>query len=144
MPRNLPSPQQMLALLCLALTLAILAPASASASRFGPERGAGYFGGRSPGLTIDPQESAHLAEVFEREWLEKAFWSRRQGDGLSSEHEQEIKQRIAQRWTGLGKRILDSNPPTNSVPEPTTAVLMMLGFAGLAGAARRIRSRAIG
>ena len=144
MPRNFPSFKPILILLCLAMSLAILVPVSASASRLIPPRGTGNFDGRGLNLSIDEQQRNSLAEVFESEWRKKALWSLLQrdglGDGLTSERAQEIKQAFRQRLSGLGKRVPDSRPPTSSVPEPSTAVLMMLGFAGLAGSARRLRS----
>jgi hypothetical protein len=144
MPRNFPSFQPILILLCLAMSLAILVPVSASASRLIPARGTGNVGERSLELSIDPQQRNSLAEVFGSESRRKTLWSLIShdalGDGQTSERAQEIKQAFRQRWTGLGKRVLDSSPPTSSVPEPSTAVLMMLGFAGLAGSARRMRS----
>ena len=134
MPRNFPSFQQILVLLCLTMSLVILVPVSASASRLIPERGTGNFDGRGLELSIDAQQRNSLAEVFESEWRKKALWSLLQrdglGDGLTSERAQEIKQAFRQRWTGLGKRILDSSSPTSSVPEPSTAVLMMLEATG--------------
>jgi hypothetical protein len=146
MPRNFPSFQQILILLCLAMSLTILAPVSASASRLIPARGLGNSEGRSLALSINAQQRNSLAEVFESQWRRKVLWSLLQrdavGDGLTSERAQEIRQRFQQRWTGLGRRNLGRKPPTSSVPEPSTAVLMMLGFAGLAGSARRLRSRA--
>jgi hypothetical protein len=147
MPRNLPSLKQILVLPCLAMSLAILAPISASASRLIPARGSGNSEGRSLELSIDAQQRNSLAEVFESQWRRKVLWSLIQhdalGDGLTSERAQEIKRRFQRRWTQLGKTSLGSNnPPTSSVPEPTTAVLMMLGFAGLAGSARRLRPSA--
>ncbi len=147
MPRNFPSFQQILVLLCLTMSLVILVPVSASASRLIPERGTGNFDGRGLELSIDAQQRNSLAGVFESEWRRRTIWNVLQrdglGDGRTSERAQEIKQAFRQRWTGLGKRILASSPPpTSSVPEPSTAVLMMLGFAGLAGSARRLRSSA--
>ena len=146
MPRNFPSFQQILILLCLAMSLAILAPVSASASRLIPARGSGNSEGRSLELSIDAQQRNSLAEVFESQWRRRVLWSLMQhdalGDGLTSERAQEIRRRFQQRWTRLGKISLGSNPQTSSVPEPTTAVLMMLGFVGLAGSARRLRPSA--
>ena len=146
MPRKFLSFKQFSILLCLAMSLAILAPVSASASRLIPARGTGNSDGRSLELSIDAQQRNSVVEVFESEWRRKVLWSLLQrdavGDGLTSERAQEIRQRFQQRWTGIGRRNLGRNPPTSSVPEPSTAVLMMLGFAGLAGSARRLRSSA--
>lgn len=143
MPRNFLSFQQILILLCLAMSLAILAPVSASASRLIPARDSGDSEGRGLELSIADQRRNSLAEVFNSEWRRKALRSPSESDSLrdgpTSEQAQEIRQGFPQRWTGLGKRTIGSSPPTSSVPEPSTAILMMLGFAGLAGSARRLR-----
>lgn len=146
MPRKLLSLNQFYLLLCLAMSLAILLPVSASASRLIPARSTPNFDGRSLELSIDDQQRNSLAEVFESKWRRKVLWGLGQhpglGDGLTSERAQEIKQRFRQRWTSFGKSNRGPNAPTSSVPEPSTALLMLLGFAGLAGSARRLRSGA--
>jgi len=148
MPHKPPSFLRFSVLLGLVLFLAMLMSVSASASRFGPERGAGYFNGNID-LSIDSFRDGRSKQEFAQAALKRVmsifrrhedFFERRSG-----ESEQEIERKFGVRWTKLG-RILDrfeqaGEPPTSSVPEPSTAVLMLLGLAGLAGTARRMRVR---
>lgn len=149
MPRKYPSLRHISVLLCVALLLAILVPVSASAFSFGRERGV-----RRPifvqnlELSIDSFRN----QKFGSEGIRRAIWNFRRHEDLfdqrSNEFKPEIAQKFGRRWTQLGKRLdlfdVDRSPPTSSVPEPSTAVLMMLGLTGLAaGSARRMRSRAI-
>jgi len=134
-------------LLGLALFLTMLVSVSASASRFGPERGAGYFQGENIALSIDSFRDGHSKREFAEAALKRVMSIFRQHEDSfarrSGESEQEIEQKFGVRWTKVGRILerfeLASEPPTSSVPEPSTAVLMLLGLAGLAGTARRMR-----
>jgi hypothetical protein len=147
MPHKPPFIHHFSVLLCLTLFLALLVSVSASASRFGPERGAGHFDGKGIDLLVDSFRDGHSKQEFAEAALKRVMSIFRQHEDSfarrSGESEQEIERKFGVRWTKVG-RILDrfelaSDPPTSSVPEPSTAVLMLLGLAGLAGTARRIR-----
>jgi hypothetical protein len=149
MPYKPPSFLHFSVLLGLTLLLTLLVSVSASASRFGPERGAGYFKGKNIDLSIESFRDGHSKREFAEAALKRVMSIFRQHEDSfgrrSGESEQEIERKFGVRWTKLG-RILDrfelaSEPPTSSVPEPSTAVLMLLGLAGLAGTARRMRVR---
>jgi hypothetical protein len=127
------------------MLLAVLVPASASAFSFGqPNSIARSTVAENLELSIDSPGSRRFAA----RGLKRAILSLHRYEDMfdrrSSESERSIEQKFRQRWTKLGNRVdRYDGPPANSVPEPSTAVLMMLGLAGLAGSGRRMGSRAV-
>jgi hypothetical protein len=125
------------------MLLAVLVPASANAFSFGqPSSLARPMGVENLELTID----SLVSRKFATGGLKRAILSLHRYEDMfdrrSSESERSIERKFGQRWTKHGNRVDRRGPPASSVPEPSTAVLMMLGLAGLAGA-RRMGPRAV-
>ena len=149
MPHKLPSFQHFSVLLGLTLFLALFVSVSASAFRLGTGRDVPHPGAVTLDLLIDSEVASRLNQELAAVGIRRAMKSlHRTEDFLSrrfSESEEGLGRMFRGRWTKLGRRLdhlaLASDPPTSSVPEPSTAVLMSLGLAGLAGTARRMRVR---
>ena len=137
--------QDFSAIFCVAVLVAVLVPASATAFSFGQKSSiARSMVVENLELSIDSLESRGFATGGLRRAILSLHRYEDMFDRRSSESEQSIERKFSQRWTKLVNRAdRYDGPPASSVPEPSTAVLMMLGLAGLAGSSRRMGSRAV-
>jgi hypothetical protein len=144
MQRKLLLLQRIFVVFCVAMLLAVLVPASATAFSFGQKSSlARPLGVENLELTIDSLVSRRFATGGLKRAILSLHRYEDMFDRRSSESEQSSERKFGQRWTKHGSKVdRYAGPAASSVPEPSTAVLMMLGLAGLAGA-RRMGPRAV-
>ena len=157
MLRKLTSSRRVLALLSFALLLAMLAPVSASATENGGEGGAGHYTDQT-GRDFDISLKLKWSDDFKSDWLLKPIFLMfredvvRSRDHISDHISDHVSNDENKRWWGMRHRsggfakshhrwgYRDHGPVVPVVPEPSTAVLMLLGLAGLAVSNHRMRS----
>lgn len=165
MLRKLTSFRRVPALLSFALLLAMLAPVSASTTGNGGESDAGQYTGYADQTTRSFVISlkSKWSDDFKFDWLKPIFSLFREYVERSDDHVDDhlgdyvgnvgnVGNYDNKHWWGMHHRsgsftkshyrwgYLNHGPVNPVVPEPTTAVLMALGLAGLAVSNRRTRS----
>jgi hypothetical protein len=153
MLRKLTSSRRVLALLSFALLLAMLAPVSASATGNGGGGGAGHYTDQT-GRDFDISLKSKWSNDFKSDWLLKPIFLMFREDVVRSRDHisDHVSNDENKRWWGMRHRsgsftkrhyrwgYRDHGSVNPVVPEPSTAVLMLLGLAGLAVSSHRVRS----
>jgi hypothetical protein len=150
MLRKLTSSRRVPALLSFALLLAMLAPVSASATGNGGGSGGEQYTNRDFDISLRSKWS----NDFKSDWLLKPIFLMFREDVVRSRDHisDHVSNDENKRWWGMRHRsggfakshnrwgYRDHGPVVPVVPEPSTAVLMLLGLAGLAVSSHRVRS----